>query len=117
MARMPELVDTLAVVAQEKGPEFFLAWADMMTGEASWSKMLQPQMAVPLTAELGRQIWEKRGASLWGNLFPGDSSASPWRRSWSKANAESAPSSTPARDTQAAAPATTTCTTRVAIWY
>lgn len=48
MARYPELVDSMARVANTRDDAFFFAWADIMMGEAPWSDFLKPKLAVPL---------------------------------------------------------------------
>ena len=67
MARCPELVDTMAKVANERGDEFFFAWADIMMGEAPWSDFLKPKLALPLATAAAREIWSQRlsPSALW----------------------------------------------------
>lgn len=60
MARYPELVDTMARVANERDEAFFFAWADIMMGEAPWSHFLKPKLALPLAAAALREIWAQR---------------------------------------------------------
>jgi geranylgeranyl reductase family protein len=60
MARYPELVDSMAKVANERDDEFFFAWADIMMGEAPWSAFLKPKLAVPMAAAAIRELWTQR---------------------------------------------------------
>jgi geranylgeranyl reductase family protein len=60
MARYPELVDSMARVANERGDDFFFAWADIMMGEAPWSAFLKPQLALPMAASALRELWVQR---------------------------------------------------------
>lgn len=60
MARYPELVDSMAKVANERGDDFFFAWADIMMGEAPWSDFLKPKLAVPMASAAIREIWAQR---------------------------------------------------------
>jgi geranylgeranyl reductase family protein len=60
MGRRPELVDAMAMVTQERGMDFFLAWADVMTGEAAWTTFLRPRIAVPMAVEVVRQLWARQ---------------------------------------------------------
>ena len=60
MARYPELVDSMARVANERDEAFFFAWADIMMGEAPWSDFLKPKLALPLAAAALREIWVQR---------------------------------------------------------
>jgi geranylgeranyl reductase family protein len=60
MARYPELVDSMAKVANERDDEFFFAWADIMMGEAPWSAFLKPKLAIPMAAAAFRELWAQR---------------------------------------------------------
>ncbi|MGB8331163.1 MAG: NAD(P)/FAD-dependent oxidoreductase [Polyangiales bacterium] len=60
MARFPELVDSMAKVANERDDAFFFAWADIMMGEAPWSEFLKPKLALPMAAAAIREIWTQR---------------------------------------------------------
>jgi geranylgeranyl reductase family protein len=60
MARYPELVDSMAKVANERDDAFFFAWADIMMGEAPWSAFLNPKLAVPMAAAAIRELWTQR---------------------------------------------------------
>jgi geranylgeranyl reductase family protein len=60
MARYPELVDSMARVANERDDEFFFAWADIMMGEAPWSDFLKPKLAIPLATQALREVWTQR---------------------------------------------------------
>jgi hypothetical protein len=60
MARYPELVDSMAKVANARGDEFFFAWADIMMGEAPWSAFLQPKLAIPMATAAIRELWSQR---------------------------------------------------------
>jgi flavin-dependent dehydrogenase len=60
MARYPELVDSMAKVANERDDAFFFAWADIMMGEAPWSAFLKPKLAVPMAAAAIRELWTQR---------------------------------------------------------
>jgi geranylgeranyl reductase family protein len=60
MARYPELVDSMARVANTRDDEFFFAWADIMMGEAPWSDFLKPRLAVPLATAAMREIFTQR---------------------------------------------------------
>ena len=64
MARYPELVDSMARVANERDDAFFFAWADIMMGEAPWSDFLKPKLALPLAAAALREIWNQRVSPL-----------------------------------------------------
>jgi len=64
MAHYPELVDSMAKVANERGEDFFFAWADIMMGEAPWSDFLKPKLAVPMAAAAIREIWAQRLSPL-----------------------------------------------------
>lgn len=64
MARYPELVDSMAKVANERDDAFFFAWADIMMGEAPWSEFLKPKLAVPLAAAALRELWDQRFSPL-----------------------------------------------------
>jgi geranylgeranyl reductase family protein len=64
MARYPELVDSMAKVANERDDAFFFAWADIMMGEAPWSEFLKPKLAVPLAAAAIRELWTQRWSPL-----------------------------------------------------
>jgi geranylgeranyl reductase family protein len=60
MARYPELVDSMAKVANARGDEFFFAWADIMMGEAPWRAFLQPKLAIPMATAAIRELWSQR---------------------------------------------------------
>jgi geranylgeranyl reductase family protein len=60
MARYPELVDAMAKVANERGDDFFFAWADIMMGEAPWSDFLKPKLAFPMARAALRELWSQR---------------------------------------------------------
>lgn len=60
MARYPELVDSMARVANARDDEFFFAWADIMMGEAPWSDFLKPRLAVPLATAAMRELATQR---------------------------------------------------------
>jgi flavin-dependent dehydrogenase len=64
MARYPELVDSMAKVANERDEAFFFAWADIMMGEAPWSAFLKPKLAIPLAAAALHEIWTQRLSPL-----------------------------------------------------
>lgn len=64
MARYPELVDSMAKVANERDDEFFFAWADIMMGEAPWSAFLRPKLAIPMAAAAIRELWAQRFSPL-----------------------------------------------------
>jgi hypothetical protein len=66
MARYPELVDSMAKVANERGDDFFFAWADIMMGEAPWSNFLKPKIALPLALGAFRELWTQRWSPLAG---------------------------------------------------
>lgn len=70
MARFPELVDSMAKVANERDDEFFFAWADIMMGEAPWSNFLNPKLAVPLAAASLRELWSQRVSPLRRRFLP-----------------------------------------------
>jgi len=69
MARYPELVDSMAKVANERGDDFFFAWADIMMGEAPWSKLLRPKIALPMALGAFRELWTQRWSPLGGARF------------------------------------------------
>jgi geranylgeranyl reductase family protein len=64
MARYPELVDSMAKVANTRDDAFFFAWADIMMGEAPWSAFLKPKLAIPLAAAAVRELWTQRLSPL-----------------------------------------------------
>jgi len=64
MARFPELVDSMAKVANERDDAFFFAWADIMMGEAPWSEFLKPKLALPMAAAAIRELWNQRLSPL-----------------------------------------------------
>jgi len=64
MSRYPELVDSMAKVANARDDAFFFAWADIMMGEAPWSAFLKPKLAIPLAAAALREIWTQRISPL-----------------------------------------------------
>jgi hypothetical protein len=64
MARYPELVDSMAKVANTRDDAFFFAWADIMMGEAPWSAFLKPKLAIPLAAAAARELWTQRLSPL-----------------------------------------------------
>lgn len=64
MARYPELVDSMAKVANERDDAFFFAWADIMMGEAPWSAFLKPKLAIPLATAALRELWTQRLSPL-----------------------------------------------------
>jgi menaquinone-9 beta-reductase len=66
MARFPELVDSMAKVANERDDAFFFAWADIMMGEAPWSEFLKPKLAIPMAAAAIRELWTQRVSPLRG---------------------------------------------------
>ena len=70
MARYPELVDSMARVANERDDEFFFAWADIMMGEAPWSDFLKPRLAIPLAATAIRELWTQRLSPLRRRIAP-----------------------------------------------
>ncbi len=70
MARFPELVDSMAKVANARDDEFFFAWADIMMGEAPWSHFLHPRLAVPLAAASLRELWSQRVSALGRRFLP-----------------------------------------------
>ena len=71
MARCPELVDSMARVANERDDEFFFAWADIMMGEAPWSDFLKPKLAIPLAAASIRELVTQRLLPLRQRVLPG----------------------------------------------
>ncbi|MFZ1862939.1 MAG: NAD(P)/FAD-dependent oxidoreductase [Polyangiales bacterium] len=71
MARYPELVDSMAKVANDRGDEFFFAWADIMMGEAPWSDFLKPKLAVPMARAAVRELLTQRVSRMRGRLRPG----------------------------------------------
>ncbi|KPK16639.1 MAG: hypothetical protein AMJ62_04640 [Myxococcales bacterium SG8_38] len=71
MARYPELVDTMAKVANERGDDFFFAWADIMMGEAPWSDFLKPKLAVPMAAAAARELLTQRWSRARSRLRSG----------------------------------------------
>ncbi len=71
MARYPELVDSMARVANERDDEFFFAWADIMMGEAPWSHFLKPKLALPLAAASIRELVTQRLLPLGQRVLPG----------------------------------------------
>jgi flavin-dependent dehydrogenase len=70
MARYPELVDSMARVANERDDEFFFAWADIMMGEAPWSNFLKPRLALPLAAASIRELVTQRLLPLRRRFLP-----------------------------------------------
>jgi hypothetical protein len=70
MARLPELVDSMARVANERDDEFFFAWADIMMGEAPWSDFLKPKLAIPLAAASVRELVTQRLLPLRRRFLP-----------------------------------------------
>jgi flavin-dependent dehydrogenase len=60
MTRYPELVDSMAKVANARDDAFFFAWADIMMGEAPWSAFLKPKLAIPMAAAAIRELWTQR---------------------------------------------------------
>ena len=70
MARFPELVDSMARVANERDDEFFFAWADIMMGEAPWSNFLKPKLALPLAAASLRELVRQRLLPLRQRILP-----------------------------------------------
>jgi geranylgeranyl reductase family protein len=64
MAHFPELVDSMARVANERDDAFFFAWADIMMGEAPWSEFLKPKLAIPMAAAAIRELWNQRLSPL-----------------------------------------------------
>ena len=66
MARYPELVDSMAKVANQRGDDFFFAWADIMMGEAPWSDFLRPKIALPMALGALRELWTQRWSPLTG---------------------------------------------------
>jgi geranylgeranyl reductase family protein len=70
MARYPELVDSMARVANERDDDFFFAWADIMMGEAPWSNFLKPKLALPLAAASIREIVAQRLMPLGRRILP-----------------------------------------------
>lgn len=70
MARYPELVDSMARVANERDAEFFFAWADIMMGEAPWSNFLKPRLALPLAAASIRELVTQRLLPLRRRFLP-----------------------------------------------
>ena len=70
MARLPELVDSMARVANERDDEFFFAWADIMMGEAPWSDFLKPKLAIPFAAASVRELVTQRLLPLRRRFLP-----------------------------------------------
>jgi flavin-dependent dehydrogenase len=70
MARYPELIDSMAKVANERGDDFFFAWADIMMGEAPWSDFLKPKLAIPMAAAAAKELWEQRFSPSRGPMPP-----------------------------------------------
>ena len=66
MARYPELVDSMAKVANDRGDDFFFAWADIMMGEAPWTNFLRPKIALPMALSAFRELWMQRWSPLTG---------------------------------------------------
>jgi hypothetical protein len=50
----------MAKVANERGDDFFFAWADIMMGEAPWSDFLKPKLAIPMALAALRELWSQR---------------------------------------------------------
>lgn len=70
MARYPELVDSMARVANDRDDEFFFAWADIMMGEAPWSDFLKPKLALPLATASIRELLVQRLEPLRRRFLP-----------------------------------------------
>ena len=57
--KYPIWLDACAAMTQRKGSEFLAEWGKVMTGSQPKSYFLQPQIALPLLGEVGRQWWKK----------------------------------------------------------
>ncbi len=54
--RYPFLMDACAELTRRRGSEFLAEWAKVMTGSQPKTYFLQPQIALPLMFEVGRQL-------------------------------------------------------------
>ena len=57
--KYPIWLDACAAMTQRKGSKFLAEWGRVMTGSQPKSYFLQPQIALPLLGEVGRQWWKK----------------------------------------------------------